>query len=94
MFSEFSEFSNPESADYDIKSSLNKEESIAKKNKEESIAKKNKEKILRAIVDLVGFLEDDEWLQYGITEEEYFNPTIDTLRKIKESLNTDKSNTR
>ena len=88
----FKEFSNPESADYDITSSLrisNSEEKSINKKKEQQ------NKILMEIADLIGFFEDDEYLKYGITKEESLNPTIDTLKKIKETLKSiNKPNTR
>ena len=38
---------------------------------------------IQDIADLVGFLEDGEWEEYGITEEEYMNATEETVNKIK-----------
>lgn len=74
----FNEFSNPESADYDITSSLKEEE------KEISVhTPSESEKYIIEIADLVGFLEDGEWEEYGITEEEYMNATEETVNKIK-----------
>lgn len=71
MFKEFTEFSNPESADYDITSSL--------QEKEPNIH-------TLEIIDMVGFLEDGEWTMYGLTEEEYMNPTQETVDKIRAYL--------
>lgn len=80
MFSEFKEYDNPERADYDLKINADKESST-KKN---TISPK--EKCIRQIIDLVGFLEDGEWINYGITEEEYLNPTAEVVNKIKSEL--------
>ena len=71
MFREFTEFPNPEEADYDITSSKGMGE-INQYSME--------------ILDMVGFLEDDEFIKYGITEEEYLHPTQETVDKIRAYL--------
>ena len=67
MFREFTEFPNPEELDYDITSSKGMGE-INQYSME--------------ILNMVGFLEDDEFIKYGITEEEYLHPTQETVDKI------------
>ena len=72
---EFSEFPSI-GKDYDITSSL----------KESS----NGNPYSSQLVDLVGFLEDGEWLAYGISDEEYLNPNEKTIIKVKKYLETHK----
>jgi len=74
----FKEFSNPLEEDYDIKSSL---DSISSNNNNIS-----DNPYMDQLVDLVGILEDDEWLGYGMSEEEYLHPTKDTIIKVKNYL--------
>lgn len=71
MFREFTEFPNPEELDYDITSSKGMGE-INQYSME--------------ILDMIGFLEDDEFIKYGITEEEYLHPTQETVDKIRAYL--------
>lgn len=78
----FKEFSNPEGAGYDIKSSL--EEDDEKNTQSNYQTKRNP--IQKAFSELLwdlGFPETYELEPYGITEEEYDNPTIDSLNKLK-----------
>lgn len=88
MFNEFKEYNNPESLDYDLRSKTNKELAINK----DSVSQK--EKYVRQIIDMVGFLEDGEWANYGITEEEYISPTKETVEKIKSHLKKEEANYR
>lgn len=71
MFREFTEFPNPEELDYDIKSS-------------QGMGEINQYSL--EILDMVGFLEDEEYAIYGITEEEYLHPTQETVDKIRSYL--------
>lgn len=71
MFREFTEFPNPEELDYDITSS-------------KGMGKINQYSM--EILDMIGFLEDDEFIKYGITEEEYLHPTQETVDKIRAYL--------
>lgn len=73
---EFKEFSNPENADYDITSSLRTNTPPVEEDKS----------IMMELINLVGFLEDGEWVAYGMTEEEYMNPTRATIEKVKQKL--------
>lgn len=41
---------------------------------------------------MVGFLEDDEFIKYGITEEEYLHPTQETVDKIRTYLEANNIN--
>ncbi len=77
MFREFTEFPNPEELDYDITSSKGMGE-INQYSME--------------ILDMVGFLEDDEFIKYGITEEEYLHPTQETVDKIRTYLEANNIN--
>ena len=82
----FKEFTNPESVDYDIKTAVNKETVTIKKSVNQ------KEKYIREIINMVGFLEDGEWVNYGITEDEYLNPTIEVVNKIKNKVKQEEKN--
>ena len=77
---EFKEFTNPEEKDYDITSSLNSINNTASVNP-----------YSEQLVDLIGILEDvtEEELQkqYGISMNEYFNPTQETINKVSERIN-------
>lgn len=79
---EFKEFSNPESKDYDIYSSFG-EESTSNSGVSNPYVEK--------LIDLIGILEDftDEELQndYGISVNEYFNPTAETIAKVSKRIN-------
>ena len=79
---EFKEFDNPESVDYDIKSSKSNDEQVRKEEPVNPYYEK--------LWDLIGILEDvtDEDIQrdYGISEKEYLNPTAETIEKVKRKL--------
>ena len=78
---EFKEFSNPESQDYDINSSLNFSNNYNSSHNPYS----------EQLMNLIGIPEDvtEEELQtkYGISMSEYFSPTADTIRKVEQRLN-------
>lgn len=75
-FKEFTEFSNPLEADYDINRSL-PEDRNTQVNPE-------REKYIIEITNMIGFLEDNENpMDYGITWEEYFNPNRDVVNKVR-----------
>ena len=84
-FKEFTEYPNPESSDYDIYSSFSDEEEETNQYNEE------KNKIYYELSALIGILEDDEFNNveelYGITQQEYLNPTKETIAKVKNYLN-------
>ena len=77
---EFKEFTNPEEKDYDIKSSFNGYNSSVQINP-----------YSEQLDDLIGILEDvtEEELQeqYGISMNEYFHPTEETINKVSERIN-------
>ena len=79
---EFKEFSNPESEDYDINSSLNYSNN----------SNVSYNPYTEQLMNLIGILEDitDADLQerYGISEEEYLHPTSETMEKVKDRLNS------
>lgn len=84
-FKEFSEFDNPEEKDYDLHThGQNHEDELDK-----MIANKYEDELL----DLIGILEDVDTInmveEYGITEEEYFNPTAETIKKVKAKLESE-----
>lgn len=87
MFKEFNEYSNPETKDYDITSSF-------KEEKEEKIISaeiEEKNHIIYELLDLLGgVLEDEEYENieeyYGITLNEYYSPTRETIEKVKRHL--------
>ena len=76
---DFKEFTNPESRDYDINSSLNSFNNITSVNP-----------YSEQLDDLIGILEDitEEELQeqYGISMNEYFNPTQETIDKVSDKV--------
>ncbi len=76
---EFKEFTNPEERDYDINSSLNSFNNSVSVNP-----------YSEQLIDLIGILEDisEEELQeqYGISMNEYFHPTQDTINKVTERI--------
>ena len=84
---EFREFSNPERRDYDINSSLNDDNYSSNS---QSIQHANK--YYMQLFDLIGILEDFEESElienYGITMQEYLNPTAETIKKVSEKLNS------
>ena len=79
---EFKEFGNPESNDYDITSSL-------KSNSNNN--NKSYNPYIEQLIDIIGILEDvtEEELQeeYGISMNEYLNPTAYTIRKVEQRVN-------
>ena len=83
---EFREFSNPEERDYDINSSNNDNYS----SNSQSVQDTNK--YYMQLFDLIGILEDFEESElienYGITMQEYLNPTAETIKKVSEKLNS------
>lgn len=87
-FTEFTEYSNPEESDYDIKSSLSESESYTA----QSILDENQH--VEQLIDLIGILEDvsdEEILEtYGISVQEYYSPTAETIKKVSEKLNGSK----
>ena len=71
---EYKEFSNPLEQDYDLKAS----QELDDPNGSNPYAEE--------LVNLVGFLEDEEWLAYGLSLTEYMNPTATTVAKVKKYL--------
>ena len=84
---EFREFGNPEERDYDINSNLNDDNYSSNS---QSIQDANK--YYMQLFDLIGILEDFEEAElienYGITMQEYLNPTAETIKKVSEKLNS------
>ena len=76
---EYKEFANVEGRDYDLYSN---DGNISDNNQYNPYSDE--------LVYLIGILEDDELLElptkYGITKEEYLNPTEETISKVKEAL--------
>ncbi len=72
---EFKEFPNPEEKDYDIFSAHDGVDRPGEINS-----------YFMEIIDMVGFLEDGEWVKYGITENEYMHPTAETVEKIRKAI--------
>ena len=81
-FKEFSEFDNPEEKDYDLHTHG--------QNHEDELNKMMSDKYQDELMDLIGIVEDIDTInmveEYGITEEEYFNPTAETIKKVKAKL--------
>ena len=79
---EFKEYNNPEMVDYDIKSSLNYDSSTTNYNN----------KYYEQLFELIGILEDvteEELMEnYGISMQEYFKPSAETIKKVSEKLNS------
>lgn len=79
---EFKEYSNPEGMDYDINSSL--------RNSAPNFNATQYNKYDEQLLDLIGILGDiteEELLEnYGISMQEYLNPTAETLKKVSEKL--------
>lgn len=76
---EFKEFTSPESKDYDVESSLNIKEGIY--GDEITITP-----VQQQFIDLwcdLGLPEVDELEPYGITEKEFNNPNMSTIKKLK-----------
>lgn len=83
---EFREFSNPEERDYDISSSLNDDNYSSNS---QDIQDANKYYL--QLYELIGILdyEENELIEnYGITMQEYLNPTAETIQKVSEKLNS------
>ena len=76
---EFKEFTNSEEKNYDITSSFSKTERAKKESKENKISQSFTE-----LLGALGFPEVDELSPYGITEEEYMNPSLTTIKKLRE----------
>ncbi len=76
---EFKEFTNPEEKDYDITSSLD----AAERAKRETKVDKIHQDFTELLGDL-GFPELYELAPYGITNEEYNHPSLDTIKKLEE----------
>ena len=78
---QFREYTNPESKDYDIVSSLQEEPSNQNTNKVD---------YSMLLADIIGILEDvdEEELMnnFGITMEEYSHPNKETLIKVRNYL--------
>lgn len=79
-FKEFTEYPNPESADYDIKSSLNNNETNV--NDDEKVSNKYL-KIYNQLYFFLGCPEDFELAPFGITEDELDHPTKETIKKLR-----------
>lgn len=79
---EFREFSTPEVSDYDITSSMD----------EGRVTMKKDNSLMIELIDLVGILEDGEWTSYGMTEEEYMNPTRATIEKVRQIVQGEAQN--
>lgn len=80
---EFNEFVNPEEKSYDINASLNSNFNT----KEDKINIYSEQ-----LLDLIGILEDvtEEELinNYGISLQEYFEPTAETIEKVSKKLSS------
>ena len=92
---EFKEYTNPEERDYDINMSFkntnnkeNKQNRIHEENKQNRIHEENKQNRIHEeffeLLSYLGFPEVHELEEYGITEEEYTNPTLSTIKKLKD----------
>lgn len=79
-FREFSEFDDPESADYDIISSL-RENETAKENKHTVLTKE--QKMFTELYFDLGAPELFELESFGITESDFEYPTKETIEKLK-----------
>lgn len=80
---EFKEFSNPEEIDYDINASLKEEDINSTLNYRTKSSKNSEKEAFNELICVLGFPEIHELEQYGITEKEYDNPTIDALKKLR-----------
>ena len=76
MFNEYNEYHNPEATDYDLNITSNEVESNNNSNN----------KLIYELYDLIGILEDNEQPPYGLTYEEYMNPTRETINKVKKAM--------
>ena len=92
MFNEFNEYDNPENTDYDITVGINTDDN-SQNTEDNSITQ---QEIESELFDLVGVLEDfeekDLIKEYGITLQEYYHPTKQTIVKVKQTL-ANKENT-
>ena len=83
---EFKEYTNPEERDYDINMSFKNTNN--KENKQNRIHEENKQNRIHEeffeLLSYLGFPEVHELEEYGITEEEYTNPTLSTIKKLKD----------
>ena len=74
---EFKEFTNPESADYDIKMSLKESD---------------EDRYVEELTELIGYLTDvtDEDIQkeYGISFYEYLHPTKEVVERVRANIST------
>ena len=74
---EFKEFTNPESADYDIKMSLKESD---------------EDRYVEELTELIGYLTDvtDEDIQkeYGISFYEYLHPTREVVERVRANIST------
>jgi hypothetical protein len=52
----------------------------------ENMPTKEDDKYFLQLIDLVGFLENDEYLKYGLTLEEYLHPTESVILKVEKYL--------
>lgn len=78
---EFKEFSNPLENDYDIKHTY--EEGKVNNN---TINNPYSELLINMLGILEDVNEEELYETYGISEQEYLNPTRDTIIKVKENL--------
>ena len=78
-FNEYKEYKNPLERDFDLRSSLRDDETESNINPYEE-----------ELMELIGFVEDisNEQMieQYGITLYEYYEPTEETIIKVKQKL--------
>ncbi len=80
---EFKEFLSPEDEDYDINISLKEEDGNSKLNYQMKGSNNLVEDAFGKLLCDLGFPEVYELEEYGITESEYDNPTMDTLNKLR-----------
>lgn len=86
----FREFPNPESADYDIINPEREDYDIRMSYREadadEVVFQEKRDKVKEAFNELwcdLGLPELYELEPYGITEAEFYKPSVDTLNKLK-----------
>lgn len=86
----FREFPNPESADYDIINPESADYDIRMSYREtddaEVVSQEKRDKVKEAFTQLwfdLGLPELYELEPYGITEAEFYKPSVDTLNKLK-----------
>lgn len=79
---DFREFSSPEGNNYDINSSFNSLGQVSNSNQDNIYSQQ--------LMDLVGILEDvteSKLLEdYGITLQEYYQPSEETITKVRQHL--------